>query len=484
MPEIDLLGCSGGSVTAAAGSGKTQLIADTVKAHQGAGRILVLTHTNAGRSALESRLAGEKADPARYRVATIDSWMLRLAASYPQRSAVDKEWLQLADKRNDYPRVRKAAVRLLASGDISELVQASYSRVLVDEYQDCSQIQHAAVREVSKLVPTCVLGDPQQSIFAFDHAPVHWDREVLPSFPDLGTLKEPWRWTRVNCTSLGLWLGECREALKRGEPIDLRSAPSQFVRWRPHDSATVIKVRQQAVAEKPAQDHWSMLVLADSDKPQAHRSLARRTPGLVTIEALELEDLVSFAATFDITAADAAARLVTFMAKLMTQLDAKQLLKRLVTLLGGTSRKEASPHEAALVKFARARSFESALEAVLACRNGPGVRLYRPEVYRVLLSALRRVISQNCTFKDAAHAACEANRHIGRPAVRRAVGSTLLLKGLECDVAVVLNPAAMNAQNLYVALTRGSRQLVVCSESRWLEPLPPEDASAGPERTA
>jgi DNA helicase-2/ATP-dependent DNA helicase PcrA len=476
VPEIDLLGSSGGSVTAAAGSGKTQLIADTVKAHRGAGRILVLTHTNAGRSALETRLAAEKADPGKYRVATIDSWMLRLAASYPERSAIDKQWLQLADKRNDYPRVRQAAVRLLASGDISELVQASYSRVLVDEYQDCSQIQHTAVREVSKLVPTCVLGDPQQSIFAFDHEPVDWDSEVLTCFPELGTLKEPWRWKRVDCTPLGTWLGECREALKHGERIDLRGAPKQFVTWRQHDHASAIKVRQQAAAEKPAQGKWSMLVLADSDKKQSHRTLARRTPGLVTIEALDMEDLVTFAATFDITAGDAAAHLVVFLATLMAQLDAKQLLKRLETLLGGVPRKDPSPHEAALVKLARTRTFESALEAALACRNAPRVRLYRPEVYRVLLSAMRRVVSQNCTFKDAARAACEANRHAGRPAVQRAVGSTLLLKGLECDVAVVLNPAMMNAQNLYVALTRGSRQLVVCSESRWLQPAPPNDS--------
>jgi DNA helicase-2/ATP-dependent DNA helicase PcrA len=44
-----------------------------------------------------------------------------------------------------------------------------------------------------------------------------------------------------------------------------------------------------------------------------------------------------------------------------------------------------------------------------------------------------------------------------------------LLKGLEGDVAVILDAsdfdrdAAKNRKNLYVAMTRGSRKLVICS---------------------
>ena len=57
----------------------------------------------------------------------------------------------------------------------------------------------------------------------------------------------------------------------------------------------------------------------------------------------------------------------------------------------------------------------------------------------------------------------EENRLLGRPLPKRAVGSALLLKGLEAEVAVVLNTKNMNVQNLYVAMTRGSMKLVVCS---------------------
>jgi hypothetical protein len=64
---------------------------------------------------------------------------------------------------------------------------------------------------------------------------------------------------------------------------------------------------------------------------------------------------------------------------------------------------------------------------------------------------------------DAARRVREENRLLGRPLPKRAVGSALLLKGLEAEVAVVLNTKNMNVQNLCVAMTRGSMKLVVCS---------------------
>lgn len=61
---------------------------------------------------------------------------------------------------------------------------------------------------------------------------------------------------------------------------------------------------------------------------------------------------------------------------------------------------------------------------------------------------------------------------MGRPVSRRAVGSTLLLKGLDADVAVITHTEDMDAQNLYVALTRGARRLIVCSATPLLTPTP------------
>ena len=78
--------------------------------------------------------------------------------------------------------------------------------------------------------------------------------------------------------------------------------------------------------------------------------------------------------------------------------------------------------------------------------------------------------TEGLSLHDAAIRMREQNRLVGRPLPRRAVGSTLLLKGLEGDIAVVLNAAALDARNLYVAMTRGSKGLTICSPTPVLNP--------------
>lgn len=84
---------------------------------------------------------------------------------------------------------------------------------------------------------------------------------------------------------------------------------------------------------------------------------------------------------------------------------------------------------------------------------------------------MQAVAGGTADFLSAAIQARERNRHLARPIARRSVGSTLLLKGLEADVSVVLHPELMTAQNLYVALTRGARHVVVCSSNPILMPV-------------
>lgn len=64
----------------------------------------------------------------------------------------------------------------------------------------------------------------------------------------------------------------------------------------------------------------------------------------------------------------------------------------------------------------------------------------------------------------------EESRMLGRPSPRRAGGSTLLLKGLEAEMAVVRHAEGLDTLNLYVALTRGSTAAVRCSGRPVLTP--------------
>ena len=100
-----------------------------------------------------------------------------------------------------------------------------------------------------------------------------------------------------------------------------------------------------------------------------------------------------------------------------------------------------------------------------------GVRVHRPAVLRSCITAFRSANDDTgCSFYDAVVAEREKNRLIGRPLPKRAVGSTLLLKGLEADVSVVLHADELDARNLYVAITRGAKTLVICSKTPMLKP--------------
>ena len=56
-------------------------------------------------------------------------------------------------------------------------------------------------------------------------------------------------------------------------------------------------------------------------------------------------------------------------------------------------------------------------------------------------------------------------RHTGRPiSHQKLIGTTLLVKGLEYDHAVILDADSLGAKDLYVAMTRGSKSLtIICS---------------------
>lgn len=79
-----------------------------------------------------------------------------------------------------------------------------------------------------------------------------------------------------------------------------------------------------------------------------------------------------------------------------------------------------------------APSYRSAVDLLVEMGKGAGVRAHRPAVLRACIHALQLCAGTNgLSFHDAAIRVREQNRLIGRPLPRRAVGSTLLLKGLE-----------------------------------------------------
>lgn len=468
-PEIDIFQTRRGSVTAPAGCGKTQLIADALSQHTDNKPVLVLTHTNAGVAALRTRLQRGAVPSSAYAVSTIDGFAMRLAAKFPLRAGLDTQVLELVNPNADYPAIRDAVRGLLQSGHISDPITSTYSRLLVDEYQDCNIAQHDIVCSIAQTLPTCILGDPMQAIFGFRDPLVHWEREAQTAFPPIGALQTPWRWQLAGMDALGAWLLQARASLLAGQPVDLRGAP-EGVQWVQLTQGAELQQRLMAARSEAPNRDGRVLVIGDSINVNGRHQLTMQTPGATSVEAVDLKDLVNFARHFDLASPNALRHLAEFATSLMTGVGTANFLARVETIRGGRARTPAMPSEAAGVAFMAAPSHNASIDLLNSFADQHGARVYRPEVLHCCISALKAAAGEG-GFIDAAIQARERNRHLCRPLGRRAVGSTLLLKGLEADVAVILEPERMTAQHLYVALTRGARRVVICSSTPLLTPV-------------
>lgn len=467
--EIDLLGIQRGLVVAPAGCGKTELISAALTRHTGSKPILVLTHTNAGVVALRARLDRAGVPASRYRLVTLDGWALRLATMFPMRAGFTAD----VPARPNYPRIREAAIRLLQAGHIADALSASYARLLVDEYQDCSTRQHHIVYCAAHSLPTCALGDPMQAIFGFstDDPLAEWEKHVCGFFPQAGELDRPWRWINAESKALGEWLLDVRQKLLARIPIDLRAAP-ESVTWVELDGTADDHAKLANAARwagKAAGD--GVLVIGDSRNRASRHQLASVVPGAVVIEPVDLGDLIDFLRGLDLTGANVLEHILVFAEDLMTGVGRADLLRRVRTLTTGSARKAPSEVERAALDFLSQRTPKTVAGLLSEISRDAGVRTFRPGVLRGCIRALQLAAgTDGLSLHDAAVRIREQNRLLGRPLPKRAVGSTLLLKGLEAEGVVILNADGLDARNLYVAMTRGSKSVTVCARGPFLNP--------------
>jgi hypothetical protein len=466
--DIDLRTIGRGLVIAPAGCGKTQLITDALARHDGSKPILVLTHTNAGVAALRGRLEKASVKPSAYRAATLDGFAIRLISTFPQRAGHDPRIVTGA--RPNYEAIRDTATRLVAAGHLNDILAASFAQLYVDEYQDCSIRQHALVTWLAQSLPTAVVGDPFQAIFGFGGDPLaDWQTDVLAFFPKAGELTTPWRWNNAGAHDLGQWLLSIRSDLAAGKPIDLRNAP-RSVQWVQLDGRQDDALRQ-AAASVAAPGDTKVLIIGDSTDPRGQRRFARQVEGAVTVEAVDLRDLTEFGSALDLTRPDALSAVAGFAENLMSAFSAGDLVKSVAAAHAGKLGRALTAIEQVAVRFDNSRSLADVADLLTTINRAGGVRCYRPAVLAAAQRALQLATSpEGPSFREATVTIREYSRLIGRPLAKRSVGSTLLLKGLEADISVVLNAGALNARNLYVAMTRGSRQVLVCSPSPILNP--------------
>jgi len=129
----------------------------------------------------------------------------------------------------------------------------------------------------------------------------------------------------------------------------------------------------------------------------------------------------------------------------------------------------------------RSEDLKPAYDAVVQMRNAPtpstvrtaldrlsklpGVTIHCREAWNEIARSVATAVTDGCTVSEALQRTRSHTRVVGRRPTARVVSRPLLVKGLEYDHVIILNPENYSAQELYVALTRGSESVTVISNS-------------------
>nr|WP_255468145.1 UvrD-helicase domain-containing protein [Achromobacter sp. UMC71] len=461
-----------GYVIAPAGYGKTHLIAMAVKA--ASKRQLVLTHTFAGVNSIRAKMNNLGVPASKYHIDTIASWSLRLCLAYPKTSA----WKAEHPTGKQWNKLYECCSELLRKQFIRRVVAATYAGVYVDEYQDCSDLQHSLVCSFAEFMPCRILGDPMQAIFDFggdEGKPVDWTVSVYPAFTCLGQLETPWRWKTTGDPTLGAWLKKARETLKQGQKINISNGLPACVKRVPTTPEFLASKQYSSLMD--LLDHQeSVIALHCGDQQSKNKThLLARTMGgrFSSIEEVEGKDLHSFIR-----------RLVSAKTPQQSFLLALDFSKKCFTGVGeiltaGTKRGE-------VAKQSKGTKYPLVLHAAniylkeptsahlraffLALKANPDTSAYRRDLLYRFFNILKIHIDGGAaTLTEAAKLYQRDMRHTGRPiSHRKLIGTTLLVKGLEYDHAVILDADTLDAKDLYVAMTRGSKSLTIISSKHEL----------------
>lgn len=454
-----------GLIVAPAGCGKTHLITEALNV-EAVKPYLVLTHTTAGVAALKQRLKRLRVPSNNFVVSTIDGWALHVAKMFPNSCDIQST---PQNPRVFYPELRRKVNEYICAGNIAEVIRSSYSRLLVDEYQDCDVDQHKLICSLSEVLPTVVFGDPMQCIFSFGGPMPSWDQDVKASFPLIAELNTPWRWINAGTPELGQWILNCRDSLLNGSSIDLLGCPAH-VHWNElSDNAqkniqTQNQVQYRIRTENNVED--SLLIIGDSRNPRSRHNFASSSRGIDVVEPVDLGDVTEIASHMDnFNGSELADKILISVSLMMTGIGRSNINKRIPTILAGRNRTPATDIELAVKSVIESGDRDSIASLLSSLELCPDTRVFRKGAFSALKYAVSLSISDpSKTIKQSAEVIREQRRHQGdRRIPQRAIGSTLLLKGLESEHSLILDAGAMTPQNLYVALSRGAKSVTVFS---------------------
>lgn len=460
-------------VIAPAGYGKTYTIAEAIAAYNGEKKVLVLTHTHAGIASLKDKFKEQGIEAAKYHLDTICSYALNLTKTYH----IDKDEIPPeSDMTAMFAFAIEHATQILKAKPIRRMLAAKYEHLIVDEYQDCSEIQHRMILEMANTLKTHLLGDPLQGIFGFRAERVvdFNDPSFEPYLTNSHTLETPWRWNNAGNAALGQDLARIREKLLAGEDVDLREYQSIVKVYGSEQDYAIPQtdVRKQIFREL---NRDAVVIHPFSAGMAPRQAVVKKFPLMEIIEPIDGQDYYDWCYEFDHQSGQT---LIKAIADKMRKICSKTAINTWINASGALVKK--TKEDDLQVRNVLAEIVNSlcaqksyGLIAILidAISQLPDVTVYRKE----FIWNLQRVLIDANKLGMTATEALQRNRNIvrrsGRTLTKKSIGTTLLTKGLEFDNVVVLNAHQFDSpRQLYVALTRCCKRLVVITNNPVLHP--------------
>lgn len=458
-----------------AGTGKTQLlvmVADLLVKR--GGMVLVLTHTNAGVAAIKQRCSKLEVPSQGVRVMTVTSWTEMVVTSYPKASAMQgrlRGW-----KDNEYfNNVVRGATTLLEQEWFRRVVAASYQAVLVDEYQDCSLLQHRLVVALGDTLGsvTC-FGDPLQRIFDFSGEQFPRWNDVVKTFPLFkGVVPYPHRWVKGNF-ELGEWLtydlrNNIASSIASGNTFTL--AAETFPSNMKVFGGTESPQDQINRAYRLANLQGDSLIICPNQPPKAAERFAKCV-GKRYRYPEEVEAKFIRANVEKYIVAKNGGNLGEWLVSLIKECTcgASSALDKTVCralyegrpidkYLAAQNRRSYEGLLTAIYMFVQAPGMDSLRDVDAALKVSPSTT-FRLEAWR---GTLRTIVEYERTGTDPEEilrTVREKLRFGGGRFSGNIVSRTLLVKGLEFPNVMVINAnTGYTNENLYVALTRACNQL-------------------------
>ena len=452
------------AVIAPAGHGKTEMIAEIVKF--AVGKQLLLTHTNAGVDAIEKRLQRHNISKEKYTVTTIAAFCIKWCMSYDNTGCFDKSLSPLNGKKEStayYAQLYRGAKRIFDTAWAGTVLKATYTGIVVDEYQDCIQEQHEIVLAMNKHLPVRVLGDPMQGIFAFAGPLVDWSNL---EFPVVNVATRPWRWSKSN-PDLGDYLMSVREELL---PILVNRTCKICISPQNRHVQIIDPSLFTGYSHLKELSRFSSVVYL-TQWPKQQLDFCARMPGIFQYdEKQDCDELFSFAEQFDTKhGSELAVAAIEFAAVCST--GVKTELKSYITNLKADSFnfsriKKHTDFRDILTESAPNLTKETVFKMLEWFSANEDIKQYRSELLAEMIRSIKYATDHGMTvFEAANHIRKDASLQKRYTGFKFLSSRTLLSKGLEFDCVIIDMRTPLSAKDFYVAMTRAMKKIYIISET-------------------